>query len=127
MAAASYRVANAVTIARHNDVSVLKGHLRADQLVAIAVPVYDSWEENANTRITGNITMPLPGEQTTAGHAFVLVGFEDNTDFAGGGYFIVRNSWGVRWASKSSFGAGYGTIPYKYITDLNYAAHFIRL
>jgi hypothetical protein len=37
----------------------------------------------------------------------------------GGGYFIVRNSWGEGWARESPFGSGYGYISYGYIQRFN--------
>jgi C1A family cysteine protease len=71
----------------------------------------------------GNITVPLPGEvPDKIGHAVALVGYEDSPEFAGGGYFIVRNSWGYNWATEGVFGPGYGTIPYRYIERFNWDA-----
>lgn len=43
-------------------------------------------------------------------HAMVLTGYEDNAAFPGGGFFIVRNSWGADWGD-----GGYGKISYAYI------------
>jgi hypothetical protein len=91
--------------------------------VAIGIPVYASWYESGVVRKYGNITVPLPGEvPDPIGHAITLVGYEDNADYAGGGYFIVRNSWGKNWATSGVFGSGYGTIPYRYISDFNWDA-----
>jgi C1A family cysteine protease len=44
-----------------------------------------------------------------------LVGYQDDTNAPGGGYFLLRNSWGTDWANQSYYGAGYGVIPYAYI------------
>jgi C1A family cysteine protease len=49
------------------------------------------------------------------GHAVCVVGYGEDDDFAGGGFFIVRNSWGTSWAAKSAFEPGYGTIPFAYV------------
>lgn len=43
-------------------------------------------------------------------HEMLLVGYRDDKSFAGGGFFIVRNSWGTDWGKD-----GYGRIPYAYI------------
>lgn len=43
-------------------------------------------------------------------HEMLLVGYRDDRAFAGGGFFIVRNSWGADWGRD-----GYGRIPYAYI------------
>ena len=46
----------------------------------------------------------LPG-----GHAMLLVGYVDDESVLGGGYFIIRNSWGGDWGED-----GYGKLPYAY-------------
>ncbi len=45
-----------------------------------------------------------------------LVGYKDDPEWPGGGYFILRNSWGKAWGSQCPYGAGYGVIPYKFIS-----------
>ena len=47
----------------------------------------------------------------------LIVGFQDSASSPGEGYFILRNSWSTSWAYQSPYGAGYGTIPYQYITN----------
>jgi C1A family cysteine protease len=44
----------------------------------------------------------------------LAVGYDDATE-----RFIIRNSWGPKWAM-----AGYFTMPYAYITDDNLADDF---
>ncbi len=78
---------------------------------------------NPVVRKYGNITLPVAGEvPDRVGHAVALVGFQDDDDFAGGGYFIVRNSWNHHWGAESPFGSGYGTLPYRYIERFNWDA-----
>ena len=43
-------------------------------------------------------------------HEMLIVGFEDDRMVAGGGWFIVRNSWGSDWGKD-----GYGRVPYAYV------------
>lgn len=105
-----------------NDIGALKQTLSSGRIIAFSIPVFDSWFESAETYRTGRITMPLPGEQESGGHAMDLVGFQDNSDSPGGGYFLVRNSWGTDWAHESIYGAGYGIIPYAYIEQHNWEA-----
>jgi C1A family cysteine protease len=106
---------------------VLKNYLLDRHPIAVAIPVYDSWANNPAVTDSGNIGMPLPGETSQYGHALVLVGFADDGTFPGGGYFIIRNSYGTTWGAHCPFGAGYGTIPYRYIELDNYSAFIVRL
>lgn len=46
------------------------------------------------------------------GHSVGLVGYCKDTDFAGGGYFVFRNSWGSTWGDS-----GYGYMPFQYVLD----------
>jgi len=124
--AAGFRVPTSVSINNYRDVPTLKNYLTNGSLIAIAIPVY-SWATNPATHDTGNIGMPLPGETSNAGHAIVLVGYADDPAYPGGGYFILRNSYGTQWGSQCPYGAGYGTIPYQYISLYNYSAFVIRL
>ena len=61
--------------------------------------------------------MRVGNEAAEGGHAVILVGYQDSTSSPGGGFFIVRNSWGTGWAYASPYGPGYGTIPYQYIAN----------
>lgn len=95
--------------------------------VVIGVRCYLSWQ-NPTLRHSGVITFPFQQEiddeyYQLGAHAMLVVGYEDdaaNTVPAtpGGGYLILRNSWGKRWGDTSPTGyqAGYGVIPYSYLT-----------
>jgi C1A family cysteine protease len=105
------------------DVDEIKRTIAGARPVAIGIPVYASWFASAVVRKYGNITVPLPGEDPEPiGHAVALVGFSDDGQFAGGGYFVVRNSWDGQWGTESVFGPGYGTIPYRYVERCNWDA-----
>lgn len=82
--------------------------------VALAVPLFDSFFNQA-TRRTGRVTMPLPGESARGGHAMCIVGYKDDSAVPGGGFFIVRNSWGEGWAYNCDYGPGHALLPYRYI------------
>jgi C1A family cysteine protease len=78
--------------------------------VLIGASLYESFR-SANTRETGWVTMPLPGESRIGGHAMLIVGFSDELQM-----FIVRNSWGDDWAYNNPLGyPGHALIPYPYI------------
>ena len=86
------------------------------RIISFAVPVFKSWHSNPITYKTGRIVMPLPGEDHMGGHCMCLVGFKDDPEWPGGGFFILRNSWGEKWGAECLYGAGYGTIAYKFIS-----------
>jgi hypothetical protein len=94
--------------------------------IAVAIPTYDSWFRNEEVRRSGRITMRIGDEAQAEGHALVVVGYQNSASSPGGGFFIVRNSW-AGWAYESLYGAGYGTIPYQYITDDAWEAYAITL
>ena len=100
------------------NVLAYKTHMSKQRPVTLSIPVYNSWYQSAATRQTGRITMRIGNEASIGGHAVCLVGYVDTPTSPGGGYFIVRNSWGTAsFGSANPFGAGYGTIPYQYITN----------
>jgi C1A family cysteine protease len=102
------------------DVAGIQSELAAGRSVAFSVPVFDSWFRNPEVQRTGEILNPIPGEVPDGGHAMCLVGYDDDPGNValGGGRFRVRNSWGTSdWAYHSAVGvAGYGSIPYSYIS-----------
>ena len=84
--------------------------------VVFATLVFPSWYMSAETHRTGKITLPLPGEQPyDGGHAWCIAGYVDDPGVPGGGYFIVRNSWGAAWAPDGPEAAGHAVMPYEYV------------
>ncbi len=63
----------------------------------------------------GWISCPFEDDECTGGHAMVVVGYKDVSDVPGGGYLIVRNSWGKKWAWDYTGHAGHARIPYAFI------------
>lgn len=116
------------TIKRIAPTSVLdiKAELAADRCVAFSVPVFNSWWNQA-VSLSGDILMPIPGEVRTGGHAMCLVGYQDSPaeEPIGGGRFLLRNSWGTTWGLRNPNGAGYGTIPYAYISRFGMEAYTV--
>lgn len=100
----------------------LRQTLAESKPIAFAVPVYTSWFTEP-TRSTGDIRLPLPGEKLEGGHAMCMVGYEADNETPGGGYFIVRNSWGTSWASQSLTAPGHARIPFEYIRQLCNSAY----
>jgi hypothetical protein len=106
----------------------------AKKPIVFTIPVYTSWDQpNANGYILGdglplcplnenNQCVPQAGvcECNRGGHAVTAVGFIDNSRLpsgapagAGGGYFIVKNSWGTCFAD-----GGYIYVPYAWMKKL---------
>lgn len=100
-----------------NDVTAYKQALNAGRCIAVNIPVFESWHASAHVRKYGELTLPFPGEIAASGHAVCIVGYvdDDSPQYPGGGYFVMRNSWGTAWAAASAHAPGYGTIPYAYI------------
>lgn len=103
-------------------VSSLKETLAAGRPVAFAVPVYRYWLTEP-VKSTGDLRMPLNSEQSIGGHAMAMVGYQDDATVPGGGYFLIRNSWGEDWAGKSQLAAGYGRLPYEFISKYGRSAY----
>jgi C1A family cysteine protease len=100
------------------DVIGIKTELASMSNVAFCIPVYNSWYRSAETARTGRITMRIGNEPAAGGHCMCLIGYQDDAASPGGGYFILRNSWGTHsWGYQCPYGAGNGTIPYQYIVN----------
>lgn len=99
------------------DVNAIKSALAGGAAVGFSIPVYDSWYRSAYTRQTGRINTRVGSEPPVGGHAMCFVGYQDDSSVPGGGFFILRNSWDVSWGYQCIYGAGYGTIPYAYISS----------
>jgi C1A family cysteine protease len=117
-----------LTALNPHDLIAIKTALAAGRPVGISIPVYVSWYQSPTTERTGRITMPIGSEHDIGGHCMCIVGYQDDgpetvTETPGGGFFILRNSWGTTWGRDCAFGAGYGTIPYGYIAALNWESY----
>jgi len=118
--AAGYKLQS--IILNPKDVNAIKSALAGGSVVGFSIPVWNSWYSSAETRRSGRITMRIGNENTAGGHAMCLIGYQDDANSPGGGFFILRNSWGTSWGNECPYGAGNGTIPYKYISDDNWEA-----
>ncbi len=84
--------------------------------IVFGFAVYESFE-SADVRVTGNVPMPGRDEKMLGGHAVVLVGYNDRTN-----YFIVRNSWGAQWGI-----GGYCRMPYEFVLHPEISADFWQI
>jgi len=85
------------------------------QPVGIGVLVFESSFFSNDVVRSGRITLPFRNEPYVGGHALCVVGYKDDASVPGGGFLIIRNSWGERWAQDCEYGAGYGMMPYAYL------------
>lgn len=98
------------------NLDIIKAMIISDGFVSVSIPVYNSWFQSNEVNKTGRLTMPLPNETQVGGHAITLIGFQNDLNFQGEGFFVFRNSWGTNWAKESQYAAGYGIIPYAYVS-----------
>ncbi len=104
------------------NVDSLRRSLADDKPIAFAVPVYTHWFSEP-THSTGDIRMPLPNEKREGGHAMCMVGYQEDENVPGGGYFLVRNSWGTGWARQNETAPGYARIPFAYLSEYGNSAY----
>ncbi len=104
----------------------LKEALADGQPVAFSVSIFQSWQ-NPWTFRNGDIRLPLPDERNLGGHAMVMVGYADDVDVPGGGYFIVRNSWGEAFGQQGKVAPGYCRLPYAFIQQHGWEAFTARV
>lgn len=108
----------------------LRARLAAGVPLLASMPVYVGLQRPVNGVVTDERRIHLDGEDkeqpgSAGGHAVLIVGFLANEDMAtpgtavnarGGGYFIVRNSWGCQGDG------GYVYVPAAYVRE-----NFLRL
>jgi hypothetical protein len=120
-AAAAYKITQGELL-QARWVESMKEALADGKPVAFAVPVYRYWLTEP-ARSTGDVRMPLSSEKSIGGHAMAIVGYQDDPSVPGGGYFMIRNSWGETWAKDSQLGAGYARLPYEFISKQGRSAY----
>ena len=100
-----------------NNVDEIRGILagvngRRPMPVCVTVDTFDGCDGGtfaipATHEAGGQLVSAVPWQGR---HGLLLVGYEDEAAYAGGGYFIVRNSYGEEWGE-----GGYGKMPYAYL------------
>jgi C1A family cysteine protease len=71
------------------------------------------WPNNLTFHKVGGLdvmVVPATHNDVFDGHSVALVGYKKSNLWAGGGYFIIRNSWGSGWGEQ-----GYAYMPFEYV------------
>ena len=99
------------------DLETLRAVLASARCVVLSLPVHPAdWSPVAPDWRVGELSS---AEVAGVGYqAVLLVGYETDAAAPGGGWFIVRNSWGERWAD-----AGHARLSFQYVRDFGFAAY----
>ena len=89
--------------------------------VVAGMDVFDQMESD-QAATTGVVSIPPRGAQSLGGHAVTVVGYVDTPQFKpgfwkGGGYFLMRNSWGTSWGLGGYFKLAYAYSTQGYMTE----------
>ncbi len=133
-----YIVADSAKGRPDNLAQTIHEELRQGRPVAVSLPGYSAGGDpnkpttwiNPSTLLTGEVLGPVNGDKPVdaSGHAVCLVGYQSGTVDMPGGYFVFRNSYGLRFARDYRMtqptdpaprvpGPGYGTIPAQFVQD----------
>jgi hypothetical protein len=102
---------------KRHDAGAIRAALDAGRPIALSVPVFPNWKGNRMLKLSGFIPMPLPGNTNDGGHAMCAVGYGYDSEFTGGGYLVLRNSWGSQFAPSSPVAPGHALLPFAYWED----------
>ncbi len=97
--------------ARLHSLADVRACLAGGNVCVLGFTVYASFESAAVAK-TGKMPMPQPHEKILGGHAVCAVGYQTDANAPGGGWLVVKNSWGMHWGDK-----GYFYMPYGYVTS----------
>jgi len=73
-------------------------------------PVVTAFYVYTDFRSYGSGVYEYASGSRQGGHAVLLVGYVDTPGQYGGGYFIVKNSWGSTWGESGYFRIGYSQV-----------------
>ena len=100
-----------------NNVDEIRGILagvngRRPMPVCVTVDIFEGCDDGTfafppTREVDGALASDVPWQGR---HGLLLAGYVDEAAYAGGGYFIVRNSYGEDWGE-----GGYGRMPYAYL------------
>jgi hypothetical protein len=101
--------------------------------VALSLPVFRDPEGVGNNWLTttaiedGEVLDPQENSECIGGHAVCVTGFIPADDEDLGGYFVVRNSWGLTWGKTTLLqglsSPGYGRVSASYVERYQWEAY----
>jgi len=95
------------------DIQSIKHTLASGYPIVFGFQVFENFE-SPQVAMSGVASMPQLGEPCHGGHAVLMVGYNNTSQ-----YVLVRNSWGPNWAQQ-----GYFWLPYAYVTNPSLACDF---
>ena len=96
----------------------MKHCIASDYVFIVGFAVRESFE--TKTGGTG-LYAPKQSEETLGGHEVTFIGYDDK---AHGGAFLVRNSWGSKWANGGNFWFSYAAAADPSILHDAFVQHF---
>ena len=109
---AQFEAAQEFRFAKRTNVQTLQGMKKAlanKHPFVFPVMLYQSFM-TATVARTGEMPMPLKGEDIVGGHAVVAVGYDDEKQA-----FLIRNSWGQDWGQGGYFWMRYDFFKTQYV------------
>lgn len=104
------------------DAATYEAALAGDQPVQLSVPLYvPDWRSPGaanHYRLADLDDAKAADAANLAYQSVVLVGYERDANAPGGGWFLVRNSWGTQWGE-----GGHVRLSFRTVMDYGYAAH----
>jgi C1A family cysteine protease len=95
---------------RLGDLDNMKSCLADGKGFIMGFTVFQSFESEPVNQ-TGKMPMPVDGESVLGSHAVFCAGYVTDATWPGGGYLIVKNSWGADWGDQ-----GYFYMPWAFVT-----------
>jgi hypothetical protein len=105
------------------DAATYEAALAGGQPIQLSLPVYaPDWTSGVNAasryRLAEMSVEKAQDVNNLTYQALVIVGYKKDPEAPGGGWFLLRNSWGTGWGD-----GGHVRVSYRTIMDFGYAAH----